>query len=346
MVIKMKKLKCRILIISLCCIFIGCGTKQDLSEESGEIVDELIDEVSNEETEEIEEEIQEKDISVNYADSGIIFTVDTALENEEYTITQLPWPCFWGGAAYSIQTNDGKLIIIDGGFMADDGEKIKEYVNENGGVVDDWIITHPHVDHVGAFIYNANADDPITINHVYYAPFTEEYFNDEDPDVATFLQNATLFTEFNQALEEHQIASTAMEQGDVLTYDSLTIECISGFKDEVKDVNANSLVMKFTIADFTMLFTGDMTEETLSYIQADYETMDVDFLQIPHHGYMAGIHGQTLYEYTTPEYAFLDCTVEEYDNNSVNIQDHVQLIENLDIQVIKRFEGVNQIIVK
>lgn len=321
-------------------IFLGCG--ETINNEVEEVI---VEEVIVEEEPEVLIE-QEKTITVYASEEGVVYTVDTALEGEEYIITQLPWPCYWGGAAYSIQTNDGKLIIYDGGFIEEDGEKIKAYVNENGGVVDAWIITHPHVDHVGAFIYNANAEDPITIKQVYYAPFTEEYFNDEDPEVAEFLQYATLFNEFNEAVENHNIPSTAVYQGDVLEFGSLTLECISGFRDEVKDVNANSLVLKCVVKDFTMLFTGDMTEETLGYIQEDFETMDVDFLQIPHHGYMAGIQGTNLYEYTTPEYTFLDCTVEEYTNNSVNIQDHVNLILDLGIDVVKRFEGVNQIIIQ
>ena len=53
---------------------------------------------------------------------------------------------------------------------------------------------------------------------------------------------------------------------------------------------------------------------------------------------MAGIGTDALYQATKPEYALLDCTVEEYNNNSVNIQNHVQMIENLEIEVLKRFD--------
>lgn len=343
----MKKIGIISSILAFSIFLLGCGETANSQVDDTIVEEEVVE--SGEVEEPIEEEIlveKEKTITVEESEAGIVYTVDTALEDEEYVITQLPWPCYWGGAAYSIKTSDGKLIIYDGGFMEDDGEKIKSYVNENGGVVDAWIITHPHVDHVGAFIYNANAEDPITIKEVYYAPFTEEYFNDEDPEVAERLQYATLFTEFNEAVTNNNIPSTAVYQGDILEFGSMTIECLSGFRDELKDVNGNSLVLKCVVKDFTMLFTGDMTEATLAYMQEDYESIDVDFLQIPHHGYLAGIEGVSLYEYTTPEYTFLDCTEEEYDNNSVFIQNHVEMIEELGIKVIKRFEGINQIIIK
>ena len=65
---------------------------------------------------------------------------------------------------------------------------------------------------------------------------------------------------------------------------------------------------------------------------------DADIIQIPHHGYMAGIGTDALYQATKPEYALLDCTIEEYTNNSVNIQNHVQMVEDLGIEVLKRFD--------
>ena len=78
----------------------------------------------------------------------------------------------------------------------------------------------------------------------------------------------------------------------------------------------------------------DMEKE----IPKDAILWDADIIQIPHHGYMAGIGSEALYQATKPEYALLDCTVEEFENNSVNIQEHVQMIENLDIEVLKRYD--------
>ena len=125
--------------------------------------------------------------------------------------------------------------------------------------------------------------------------------------------------------------------------EELKLECFASFDKNRKDVNGNSLVFTLSYNDFTMLLTGDMTELTLSdmekQFQPDEAVWNVDILQIPHHGYMAGIASDALYQSTNPKAALLDCTVEEYTNNSVMIQDHVTMIEELGIPVLKRFES-------
>ena len=94
--------------------------------------------------------------------------------------------------------------------------------------------------------------------------------------------------------------------------------------------------------EFVLLLTGDMTELTLEDMKKELPQeavcWDADIIQIPHHGYRAGIGSDALYQATQPEYALLDCTVEEFENNSVNIQEHIKMVENLEIDVLKRFD--------
>ena len=52
--------------------------------------------------------------------------------------------------SYLAKSSDGKIIMIDGGFDGDGIDDTKHLYNllqENGGKVDCWIITHPHSDH-------------------------------------------------------------------------------------------------------------------------------------------------------------------------------------------------------
>ena len=57
------------------------------------------------------------------------------------------------GMGYVIVSENGKLIVIDGGF-GDDAENLLDILRRNSPdavpEVDLWIITHPHVDHYGA----------------------------------------------------------------------------------------------------------------------------------------------------------------------------------------------------
>lgn len=263
-----------------------------------------------------------------------------------YEITQLPFPTFWGGEAYSIITPEGDLYLIDGGFQGEDGQRIAQYIENHGGKVKAWILTHPHVDHIGAFLdfMASNADK---VETVYYSPFTREFFEEEeDPAVYEVLNNpnAILFYQFLETQEatKDQVEYIPMLTGDTLSIGDLQLECFASFDPNRHDVNANSLVFTISYEDFVLLLTGDMTELTLEdmrkEISAEAICWDADIIQIPHHGYMAGIGSDALYQATKPEYALLDCTIEEYENNSVNIQGHVQMIEDLEIEVLKRYD--------
>lgn len=261
-----------------------------------------------------------------------------------YEITELPFPTYWGGAAYGIVTPEQELYLVDGGFMEEDGERMRQYVEKHGGTVTGWILTHPHVDHIGAFLsYMESYSD--TVETVYYSPFVEEFFYHEDPQVSAVLNNAILFSEFEKMKQETEdkVQYLPMEAGMVLDMDGMKLECVSSFEFERKDINANSLVFSLSANDFSMLFTGDMTEDTLKDMKkaypADSVLWDVTVLQIPHHGYLAGIFNDELYRAASPDIALLDCTSEEYEKNSVGIQEHVKMIEALGIKVLKRFEG-------
>ena len=263
-----------------------------------------------------------------------------------YEITQLPFPTFWGGEAYSIITPEGDLYLIDGGFQGEDGQRVTQYIEEHGGKVKGWILTHPHVDHIGAFL-DYMAINSENVETVYYSPFTREFFEEEeDPAIYEVLNNpnAILFYQFLDMMEmtKDNTKYVPMLVGDKLSLGDLQLECFASFDPERHDVNANSLVFTISYDEFVLLLTGDMTELTLEdmkeEIPEDSILWNVDIIQIPHHGYMAGIGSDALYQATKPEYALLDCTVGEYDGNSVNIQNHVQMVEDLEIEVLKRFD--------
>ena len=288
-------------------------------------------------------EVQRKELSKT-EDNNFVYG-DSEIENY-YEITQLPFPTFWGGEAYSIITPEGDLYLIDGGFQGEDGQRITQYIEEHGGKVKGWILTHPHVDHIGAFL-DYMAVNSENVESVYYSPFTKEFFEEEeDPAVYEVLNNpnAILFYQFLDMMDmtKENTEYVPMLVGNKLSIGDLELECFASFDPNRHDVNANSLVFTISYDEFVLLLTGDMTELTLEDIKKeipeDARLWDADIIQIPHHGYMAGIGTDVLYQATKPEYALLDCTVEEYENNSVNIQNHVKMVEELDIEVLKRFD--------
>ena len=52
---------------------------------------------------------------------------------------------------YMIKTDQGKLVMIDGGTRGDVSNVANEII-ANGGVVDYWFLTHAHDDHYGVLL--------------------------------------------------------------------------------------------------------------------------------------------------------------------------------------------------
>ena len=62
--------------------------------------------------------------------------------------------------AIVVKSNDGRIIVVDGGFKTN-APYLGEYIKANGGKVAVWLLTHPHVDHVGCLLYTSDAADEL-----------------------------------------------------------------------------------------------------------------------------------------------------------------------------------------
>ena len=67
---------------------------------------------------------------------------------------------------YTIYNESKGLIVVDGGWT-DDAFVVREVVDELGGHINAWILTHPHQDHIGAFNLLYNELEGITIDEIY-----------------------------------------------------------------------------------------------------------------------------------------------------------------------------------
>ncbi len=97
--------------------------------------------------------------------------------------------------SYIIQTREGQIIVIDGGFERGyyDGKYLYAYLQKITGKtvphVDAWIFTHPHPDHILAFYTVVDLyADKITVDGVYHRFPTTEELTQYHPslDLATF----------------------------------------------------------------------------------------------------------------------------------------------------------------
>ncbi|MDD3412637.1 MAG: DUF6077 domain-containing protein [Lachnospiraceae bacterium] len=283
------------------------------------------------------------------ADGMSFITCDTG-SNQTYKLYQLNMNEDAGGLGYVLQLPSGGLVIIDGGYYGD-GPAVREFIKSQGGKVQAWILTHPHYDHIGAFLNCMTEEsEGITVQNVYYSPFTRDFFENSSNLQNDVNEEANKFDDFENVKEQMKDTTfIPMNKGDQLNLEGMNINCLWSFDPTIDDINDNSLVFRIEMNGVSLLITGDITEKIVDKLiqdgKNDEDYLDVDFIQIPHHGYTGT--GTKLYQVTSPQFALLDCSSKEYTENILNIQEEtVNNLHTNGIGIVKRFEGTNVIVIR
>ena len=187
---------------------------------------------------------------------------------------------FGAGMGYIIKTENGKLIVIDGGHAADAESfynLMKLYSNTNEVVVDYWILTHPHSDHVGcltALAAHETLSKKIDINHlVFHFPL--------DFDNATATYNKRL----NEIATQYEANVINPKKGDLLNVDGAKITFLYVATNYSSFTTANQISLIFTVEiNKKVMFTGDIYTDGLTAAYNEYgSALKCDILQMPHH---------------------------------------------------------------
>ncbi len=222
-------------------------------------------------------------------------------QNDEWIVTQ------YGRndinlSFYSIYNETKGLIIVDGGWK-DDAAGVREVINELGGHVDAWILTHPHQDHIGAFNLLYNELEGITIDTIYTVDMAcpEECMN-----VAPW-DSVDAYNDF-LALKIDNIKY--LYANDTLDICGLKFEIISTYDENVKKlskdfINDGSMIFKVTNQNESMLFCADVGINMSSFLVDKWgNSLKADYLQMAHHGY--GGLSDEFYRLVSPKIAFFD----------------------------------------
>ena len=177
----------------------------------------------------------------------------------------------------------GDLILIDGGWV-ENADQVRDIIDSHGGTVKAWILSHYHGDHAGAFtaLYEEYQD---RIETVYATPL--------DPDVffeaAQYWDTPETFEAFMN-LTKGKENIVYLNSGDEFDVGCFHFKNFNTYDDQVKAVgdipNNCSLVLKVTADDVSMLFCGDVHDNTLSsYLRDHYgDELKADIVQPGHHG--------------------------------------------------------------
>lgn len=182
-----------------------------------------------------------------------------------------------------LQSADGSVVVIDGGWTMD-AYHLAEVLTDMGGHVDAWFLTHPHSDHVGAFIEIVNNSDfPITIDNVYYKLADQSWYDSREnfrSDLVKDLRD-TLAKLPAESLHGN------LHKGQKIQIGSIHAEVMNDiYLLEETSVNNSSMVVKFKLDGKSLMVLGDLGPEGGRYLLADNgaERLKSDLVQMSHHG--------------------------------------------------------------
>ena len=186
------------------------------------------------------------------------------------------------GDANLIQIDD-QVIMIDAGLAIEAKKSLIPYLEKlKIKHVDHFFVSHPHRDHYEGIA--ALWENDIEIKNLYVKNPPKHICDREIPWGCNFqhVQNFINYSKESGINVHHPKTGFVLE----LPYSS-RMEILHAQEDDLPDkkidVNDLSLIMKWNIYDFSVLFTGDLNRNLGNYLSTD-SRMQADFLKIPHHG--------------------------------------------------------------
>lgn len=200
---------------------------------------------------------------------------------------------------YIIKTKNGRVIAVDGGWY-DQADELIKVLNLVGNHVDMWFLTHDHCDHFGAMINVMNEHKEISVDKIYCnscknPKVLESFSAGEMAELETWL-------EFEETTE---VPIERLELSQKLSLDGVEVEVLGINNPEilVNNPNNQSVVLKFSEGDFSMIFLGDLgVEGGKKLIEISGDKLKSSAVQMAHHG-QAGV-SKEVYEKISPTYAF------------------------------------------
>ncbi|MDR5673872.1 lamin tail domain-containing protein [Halalkaliarchaeum sp. AArc-GB] len=184
-----------------------------------------------------------------------------------------------------ITSPNGETMLVDTGHYNDDGEHVLAYLQRHDiSRIDHLVTSHSDADHIGgnaAIIeyYETEADG---IGAVY------------DPGIASSTQT---YAEYLDAIEARDVTLYETREGDTIDFGDVDVNVL-GPPDpylENEDRNENSIVLKLTHGETSVLLSGDAEDDQEAYLVDEYGSeLESTILKAGHHGSASSSSGAFL----------------------------------------------------
>lgn len=198
---------------------------------------------------------------------------------------------------YIIESDDGKIIAVDGG-APEQGNELYRVLKMLGGHVDMWFLTHAHSDHYGAMMEVFEEHKDITVDGLWRNRPSDDWISDNKGEHDEFM----CWNDYEKKLTFplHELA-----ENESFTVGNIKIDVLGVAHPElvVNPLNNQSAVLKFCDESFSLLILGDLGEEGGEILLKNHPAeIKCDAVQMAHHG-QQGVRRE-VYEQISPKYAF------------------------------------------
>lgn len=211
---------------------------------------------------------------------------------------------------YIIKTDDRKIIVIDGGGPRT-APMLEAYIKQLGNTVHTWVITHPHIDHVGALLEIMNTPD-IEIKRILHTSIDLDWVKENERSSSDIVQR------YNINLKSSGISILDAEKGAIIDLGKgVSLKVLGTRNEEILNnaINNSSLVFKVSSKTKSILFTGDLGIEGGNKVLQDFDILALraDYVQMAHHG-QRGV-AKSFYEAVNAQYALWPTPKWLWENN-------------------------------
>jgi competence protein ComEC len=179
----------------------------------------------------------------------------------------------------------GETMLVDTGHYNDDGAYVLTYLERQGiDRIDHLVVSHNDADHIGG---NAAIID-------YYEREADGIGAVYDPGIAASTQT---YGRYLDAVEEHGVTLYETREGDEIRFEGVDVAVLGPPDPSLEDGarNENSIVLKLTHGETSVLLTGDAEDDQEAYLVEEYgDRLRSTVLKAGHHGSSSSSSGALL----------------------------------------------------